>query len=267
MALQQVYAEDDTDSGGQKFGGALLNALVFVGVILVTTVIFVILFKYRCMKAIYGWLCTATVMLLGFFGGLSVYAMLTYYDLPLDWVSLVFLLWNWSISGVISIFWKGPLRLQQVYLVAVSAITAAMLTRLPEWTAWLLLAAVAIYDLFAVLTPKGPLKVLVETAQERKEPIPGLVYTAPDIKLGLGDFIFYSILVARGALTGDAMTVVTTAVAVLSGLSMTLLLLGIFRKALPALPISIALGIVYYFYTRAVIGPYSDEFTMRMAML
>jgi len=42
----------------------------------------------------------------------------------------------------------------------------------PEWTIWALLVGLAIYDIFAVLTPWGPLKALVELSQERGDAIP-----------------------------------------------------------------------------------------------
>lgn len=77
----------------------------------------------------------------------------------------------------------------------------------------------------------------------------------PDaIKLGMGDFIFYSVLVGRAAMY-DMLTVFASYLAIVAGLGTTLILLALFRKALPALPISIALGVTFYFLARIVLEP------------
>nr|CAD7587292.1 unnamed protein product [Timema genevievae] len=207
-------------------------------------------------------------------------------------------------------------------------------------------------DLIAVLTPKGPLRILVETAQERNEQIfPALIYSStymysyvsvasgdesepgtsstqspqrssnqtqeteddPEsgfsrewvathgeraerrqqdvrentgsrsasyrvttqpavqadyreleeeergVKLGLGDFIFYSVLVGKASSYGDWNTTLACFVAILIGLCLTLLLLAIFKKALPALPISITFGLIFYFATREIVKPFADS--------
>jgi len=242
----------------------------------------VILYKYRCLKVIYAWLLFSTGALLAIFGGYVMYLILVAENHALDYISFAFIMWNYSVVGIVAIFWHAPMKVNQAYLIMISGLLAIYFTRLPEWTTWGILAIVAVYDLFAVLCPRGPLKVLVETAQERKEPIPALLYNAsvfmmnasdndieraPEghaddkksegkgVKLGLGDFVFYSVLMGRAALF-DMITVFTCFIGIITGLFATLLLLAVFRKALPALPISIALGIIFYFLTRGVLLPY-----------
>lgn len=54
----------------------------------------------------------------------------------------------------------------------------------------------------------------------------------------------------------DWITTVCCTIAVLTGLTTTIFLLAIYQKALPALPISIAFGMLYYFVAKTVLVPY-----------
>ncbi|VDL57658.1 unnamed protein product [Hymenolepis diminuta] len=72
----------------------------------------------------------------------------------------------------------------------------------------------------------------------------------------MGDFVFYSVLIGRASLDGDILTAMSCYVAILVGMCLTIVALAVARRALPALPISIICGIIFYFSTAAVITPF-----------
>ncbi|TMX00744.1 hypothetical protein EJD97_000195 [Solanum chilense] len=368
-AANLIYLESSSDTTAQKLEGALLNAVVFVVLITLVTFLLVILYYYRFTNFLKYYIRFSAFFVLGSMGGSIILTLIQHFNIPIDSVTFCLLLFNFTILGVISVFSQGvPILLNQMYMVALGIIVAASFTKLPEWTTWVVLVALALYDLVAVLAPGGPLKMLVELASSRDEELPALVYEArPNvssrsgsrgpslglllagfsdgdpielrvmsssenvvqngrvvsemrseseeiddvreveiegemlplmgssssnnererpvvneeiresnesdrdrvlereieeeeergrgIKLGLGDFVFYSVLVGRAAMY-DLMTVYACYLAIISGLGCTLILLAVCRHALPALPISIALGVIFYFLTRLLMEPF-----------
>ena len=130
------------------------------------------------MKIIYGYLIFSVFTLLFFTGGILLGNLVLRFDVTVDWLTFLFLLANFGALGSFAVFFTAPSTVKQGYLVCVSVIMAWSLSKMPEWTNWTILIALAVYDLFAVLSPCGPLKALVEMSQSRNESIPGLVYEA-----------------------------------------------------------------------------------------
>lgn len=173
------FHEQGSISGGERFGQALVNVLIILGVVIALTFLLVCLIKYKCYKAVTVWLVGASVLALGWFSFYYFASVMNGLNVPMDIITAVVVGWNFCVAGVVAIHWRGPLRVQQFYLVSTCVLIALIFIQyLPDWTAWVLLALIAVYDLVAVLTPCGPLKKLVEIAQERDEPLmPSLVYS------------------------------------------------------------------------------------------
>ena len=85
-----------------------------------------------------------------------------------------------------------------------------------------------------------------------------------DLEIGLGDFVFYSVLIGKASVYSDWNITIGCYLGILVGLGFTLFLLAIFKHALPALPVSILFGVSIFFVGKFSVTPFSDQLNARM---
>ncbi|RZC60050.1 hypothetical protein C5167_021808, partial [Papaver somniferum] len=147
--------------------------------ITIATFLLVLMFYFRCTKFLKYYMGFSAFMVLGFMGGDITLLLVKKFRIPIDSITFSFVLFNFSVVGVMAVFMSNmAILITQGYLVVIGMFVAYWFTMLPEWTTWALLIAMDLYDLAAVLLPGGPLRLLLELAISRDEDIPALVYEA-----------------------------------------------------------------------------------------
>uniref|UniRef100_A0A0K0DSL4 4-hydroxyphenylpyruvate dioxygenase n=1 Tax=Strongyloides stercoralis TaxID=6248 RepID=A0A0K0DSL4_STRER len=87
------------------------------------------------------------------------------------------------------------------------------------------------------------------------------------VRLGFGDFIFYSLLIGKSAADMSIMATTSSIFAILLGLLITLVFLQKGDIVVPALPIPIFLGIIFHFGTLYFIEPFIKQLYKRYIYL
>ncbi|CCW67825.1 unnamed protein product [Phytomonas sp. Hart1] len=313
--LTLLMVEGKNDNAIDKLGASFLNACGLIVVVVAMTFLTLVLYKYHCTGILFSWLMfsSGSILFISMWEWLDL--VCTRFQIPYDIITMTLIVWNLGAVGMVSLFYYVHPLFTQFYLVFASVLLSWSLTALPEWTTWAILLGIATYDIVAVLSPNGPLKLLIEAADAQNEPIPGFVYDSartlhsvatveqqqptpvdrdakknspshPKIsnhklplvaylrhsspfKLGLGDFIFYALLVGKATLSGF-LPFFFCFVTILSGMTATLLSLFLFRDflhALPALPISIFLATAVYFITEFFLKDMSTYFSFKIYVL
>jgi len=280
IQLQLNSSQSPHISLQSEFITAFSFVISFMTSIIVFTFLLTFLYKNQCTFLIRIWMIFTVLILFFYQFGLYFYHFILSKCILIDGISFLVIVYNISIVGTLNIFWKSPKILLQITLIFIASVLSTIfvtLFRSNNIVPWILLFALSLWDLIAVLTPFGPLKQLVDLASARSEPLPALVYDSDPVtqrtgvlnedevtrkegafdmknervylKLGLGDFVFYSVLVNTSLSQGGMICAICTFVAVLLGLIITLLLLFIPKHPmpLPALPISLCMGILTHF--------------------
>ena len=267
------FEEQETDPNHLRNG--FLTAVIYLSWLIVITFIFACLFVNDYHSCIKGTLLFAGCLILIL---IPLRCLRVYFEKVADtgdWITVGLFLWNFSLTGIFVIHWPqySPLLLNQTFLVISCSLLSLDLIRiLPDFIIWILLGLLIFWDIFAVLFPCGPLRKMVDKAndKENKTPFPtGSAYltrlqTEPEGHLlGLRDFTFYSVLIGKVASYFDYWSVVSCSVSLLFGLITTITISPFMaKKGVPVLPISLSLAIVVYLVNHFFATPFSNSLAL-----
>jgi presenilin-like A22 family membrane protease len=231
VSLVQV-APFSENTASAPFG----NAFYFVIIVALSATVFYILLKRKSRRLITGLIAlalTAASLLLSL-----VYLSALFAYLP----SLDFLVIPFSVLITVifdlAIFRLGSKARNLVVVLLGGGLGVFFSASIPFYSAVLILVFLAVYDVFAVYY--GPVGKIADSGLDQLQ---GLSYSFKDVQMGLGDLVFYSMLVGTMLFNFGLLSYIVSLVGILAGSFITFLLLEK-RGMFPGLPFPILLGLV-----------------------
>ena len=220
--------------------GATLNASVFVIMMAVAATLIYLLVKYQRKQTV-KYLITGATFFVAFF-------LLNWYsELYATQLSPIIDVYGYGWLGLTGLasalllvgLHRGPQSIRLLSVTIVGSLTGTFLgASIPTMTAIVLLIALAVYDLVSVY--RGPIGKIAEMAD--LEDFKGAVLTVGDLTIGMGDLVFYSMLVSNAMVNFGTLAYVGSFAGVVVGSFLGFKMLER-REVFPGLPIAICFGL------------------------
>jgi presenilin-like A22 family membrane protease len=223
-------------------GAPLGNAFYFVILIAISATMFYLLLKRRSKRIIKGLIVvamSAASLLLSL-----VYLSAIFANFPSIGISWDYVLIPLSIVVMVLfdlvIFRFGSVVRNVAVVGLGGALGIFFGFSVPLWSAILILAFLAVYDVFAVY--RGPVGKIAEHGLDQLQ---GLSFAFKDIQMGLGDLVFYSMLM--GAVFFNFSGILPTIMAIIGIMIGSILTFFMLEKKgiFPGLPFPIMLGLAF----------------------
>ena len=246
LLLQTVPAIPVTPFPEDNPSGPFGNALYFVIIIAVSATLFYILLKRKSRRLISLLITVALTtasLLLSIIYLSAIFAYVPSFEFLVLPLALIV-----TAGFLLAVFRLGSKARNTVVVCLGGALGVFFGAYIPFYSAVLILAFLAVYDVFAVYY--GPVGKIAHSGLDQLQ---GLSYSFKDLQMGLGDLVFYSMLSGSMLFNFNSLfPCFMSIIGILTGSLLTLLMLekkGIF----PGLPFPILLGLAAGILTSFVV--------------
>ncbi|KAK6755876.1 hypothetical protein RB195_014332 [Necator americanus] len=185
--LSAMFLMSGNSTTGNKYHDGIINAFSAMIVLAIVSFSMLLLALWDCRRLVQLWLHMSCLLILfavsgGFFYDLLKCLHVSEEKIIYEW--LPGLVTAYGGFGCIAFFYHGaPLLLHQFFVLSnCSLVSLFYLRSFPGYTAWFVLWCVALWDIFAVLAPIGPLRKVQEKAGDYSHDVLRFLMFTADVK-------------------------------------------------------------------------------------